>query len=545
MHIFMILCDELRADVLGYAGGEVKTPNIDALAQDSAVFSNSCCNTPMCVPSRVSLATGQYPLTHGVLDNMMGPQDGAPSLYTALQDAGYVTINYGKWHSNIAPEKFGVSHSDTCVDKVAFPETAISCFGISDSTVRRQSRYTKNQGEISLIVHGTRPNSADETLDGVVTQHYLTAVEEALQKLSFSSCATNRGTRVAAQSAELSDKKSLFARLSIHDPHTPYFPAEPYASMYNPTEVALPGSWNENLMSKPLLQRYFHKARGFDQLTEEDYRKSRAAYYGLVSHVDKRVGEVVAKLKDLGVYDESLIIFTSDHGSMQGEHGYIEKWGHMYEPVERTPLLIKFPTNGSGNAGACGGGEQFDSFVESVDIMPTLLDICGLPIPAGVDGKSVLPYIRGESAIHKTHVYAQYFAGGLQTQPALMVRDAKWKLTWYPEGNCIEQRLPMDHPLRNSDFFDNPDVLGELYDMEADPEETNNLYDSAEHVEIRECYLKKLQAWIAETGYKTDPKPDKPESFVAVKLGMYQLLQANNMKLAEVAVQSEIKRFHE
>ena len=496
MNIFMVLCDELRADALGFMGNDiVKTPRIDEMAKDSVIFENSFCGSPMCVPSRVSISTGRHALCHGAVDNLLKPLETEKSFYEILKEQNYSTANFGKWHSNIEPEKFGIDISKTYENETDEIEQTISCFGIADKKTRQSTTYKKNPGDISLIMSGTRPTHKDNTLDTVVTKHYLDYLE----------------------SIKNSDQP-IFARLSILDPHTPYLPSEPFASMYDPDSLPMPESMFDNLKNKPILQQYFKKVRGFEAFNEADFRRSKAAYYGLVSHVDERIGIFVDYLKANDLYDDSLIIFTSDHGSMLGEQGFLEKWGYMYDQVIHTPLLIKMPNNEAANT-------RKKSFVESIDLMPTLLDLLNVDIPENVHGKSLVPYIREHTSNHKDKVFAQYYCGSLQNTPALMVRDKKWKLTSYPEGHALEDFLLEDHPLKMSAFFDCEEFLGELYDLEKDPEERYNLFNDEQYSEIKDNYLTEIKEWLASLGELVNTHTNQlPNRF-----GQYILLQGENI----------------
>lgn len=507
MKIIMILCDELRADSLGFMGNEiVQTPHLDLLANDSMVFDNTYCNSPMCVPSRVSFATGRYAHSHGALDNMLSPCDGEESFYNVLSKHGFDTMNHGKWHCNVDPCDFGVEYSRGGGTDTTAPEKYVTCFGITEFETRKNTDHKRNEGEVPLIISGTRPSQPDETLDSVVTHNYLNDLEK------------------------LKDKDDFFARLSIMDPHTPYIPAEPYASMYDPMTIDLPDSYNEDISSKPVLHQYFRKVRGFEQLNEMDFRKSRASYYGLVSHVDERVGKVIKYLKDENLYDESLIVFTSDHGSMMGEHGFVEKWGHMYEEVMHIPFMIKLPND-------TAKGRRYDSFVESVDLMPTLLDYLDINIPKQVQGQSLLPYISGETAKHKDEVYGQYYCGSLQNKAALCIRDKRYKYTTYPEGNSLEGYLPNDHHLKMSELFNRISPLGELYDIVNDPNEMNNLFNCSEQQEVVEEYQSKIDQWMKNQGQvvNTNILPTKnPISIHIIK-------QGTNMKHLQKSIEVQGK----
>ncbi|RKF17923.1 DUF229 domain-containing protein [Alginatibacterium sediminis] len=509
MNIFFVLCDELRADALGCMGNkQIKTPHIDSLASDSVLFEKSICNTPMCVPSRVSLATGRHALSHAAVDNMLQPRPTETSLFSLLQAQGYQTFSHGKWHCNIEPERFGMDSSNTGTSNLSPPESYISCFGIEDKSTREKSQYKRNDGEISLIISGKRPSHKDKTLDSIVLENYLDDL--AIRKQA---------------------QEPMFAQLSIMDPHTPYLPAEPFASMYEPGDIDMPSSLSDPLDSKPRLQRYFYHARGFDKLDEQDYRKTKAAYYGSVSHVDERVGKLISNLKKQGLYDDSLIVFTSDHGSMMGEHGFVEKWGHMYEPVINTPLLIKMPFGE-------GAGTRKNGLVESIDIMPTILDLLGLESSSTVHGKSLLPYIRKQSTQHKSLVFAQYYCQGLQDEPAIMVKDETWKLTSYPCGKQLESKLFVDHYLRMSPLFDGAEVLGELYHLVDDPDERNNLFDVPEYSHIKRHYLDEITKWKSSFSDLVHfPKIDKPRLG-----GSYSLLQGDNLDRLEQQVTGDNKQ---
>ncbi|MEK3884783.1 sulfatase-like hydrolase/transferase [Paenibacillus sp. PL2-23] len=491
-HIFFIMTDELRADTLGFRGhGIVQTPHLDQLAEDCAVFTNAYTNCPMCAPARVSLATGRYGPSHGVLDNSFAPVADEISLYGIMSDNGYRTINYGKIHFN-TPGTFGF---EELYPRELYHSGGVDAFGVTDRDVLRNSVYKKNEGEIPLVIHGVNPQRPEDTTDSRLTQAYVDRME-----------------------ALKDSERPLFYRLSMMDPHTPYFPTEPYASMYAAEDIPLPLSWKEDLRSKPLLHRYYYQARGFHHLTEEDYRKSMASYYGLITHVDARVGQVVDRLKELNLYDDAILVFTSDHGSMMGEHGFIEKWGIMYEEVTRIPLMIKFPKSRYRGT--------YDALAEIVDVMPTLLDAAGIDTPECVQGTSLLPLLRGEPGAAKREVFGHIFSGGVQLEPALMIRQDQWKLTIYPGQQHVHDRLLNDHFLKYTPMFLEDIVEGELYHLGDDPHEMNNLFHEPEYLDLRISLLARLYEWrscLGELANLDDMEQAKPV------VNSYHLMQADNM----------------
>ncbi|WP_281890622.1 sulfatase [Paenibacillus sp. YYML68] len=469
-HVFFLMCDELRADTLGFMGNDiVKTPHLDQLAADSVIFENAYTNCPMCVPARASMMTGRNPISHGILDNAMRMVDDEQPLPHLLRENGYTTTMYGKLHVHLTPEECGFDEF-----QYGYPDPYTSFLGIRDHEMRRKSTFKKNEGDIPLVIHGVSPTDPDETSCSRLVDDYIERI-----------------------SAVKESGQPIFHYLSILDPHTPYMPTKPYADLYDPAEMPLPPNAGRTLEDKPITQRYFHKVRGFDKLNEEDYRKSLASYYGLVTHVDDRMGKVIARLKELDLYDDALIIFTSDHGAMMGEHGFIEKWGHMYEPVVRIPLLVKLPKNAN-------KGTRLDTFAEIIDLLPTVLDAADIPLPDHVQGRSLLPVCRGEVKVHRTEVHSQYFCGSIHVEPAMMLRDAEWKLTLYPEQESIHEKLYGDHYLKYSPFFDGPLVGGELYDLRNDPHEMNNLFGNPDYAEQQVRMEARLQEWRQGLGKLAD-----------------------------------------
>jgi arylsulfatase A-like enzyme len=485
------MCDEFRADALGFMGNNVvRTPNLDAFARDCAVFTNAYTTCPMCAPARTSLATGRYPLSHGVLDNQFAPVEDEVMLYETLREQGYQTTLKGKLHTNRAEELCGFAGGNVAQ---VLPGAARG--GRNPAMTQTPPDYfKKNEGDISLFIYGDSPLPADRTRDSRLTDQYIELLDQ-----------------VPAQSSP------VFMKLSMNDPHTPYLASSPYNRMYDYTEVDMPPNVCHSLEDKPVTHRYFHKVRGFDKLTEEDYRRSKASYYGLVTHADERIGRVITRLKELDLYDDAIVVFLSDHGSMMGEHGFVEKWGHMYEPVVRIPFMIKFPRSQYQG--------MYETFFEIIDVMPTILDGLNVPIPAQVQGKSVLPMLRSGGRHHKSEVFSEYFCGSVQVEPALMVRDRKWKLALYPQQQSIHENLYNDHYLKHTRFFDSL-VEGELYDMENDPHEMENLFDRPEFKDICDEYRAKLAAWKASLGSLADyPTLFQP---LDKKVQHFQLLQANN-----------------
>jgi arylsulfatase A-like enzyme len=248
-NVFFLMCDEFRADALGFLGNPVvKTPNLDAFAQDCAVFTNAYTTCPMCAPARTSLATGRYPLSHGVLDNQFAPVEDEVMLYGTLRDHGYRTTLRGKLHTNRAEELCGFEAGQR--GRGAPGAGRGGRIGAMAQAV--PDYFKKNEGDISLFIYGDSPMPADKTGDSRLTDAYVELLDGVREQPS-----------------------PVFMMLSMNDPHTPYLAPEPYSRMYDYREVDMPPNVCHTLADKPVTHRYFHKVRGFDRLSEEDFRRNR------------------------------------------------------------------------------------------------------------------------------------------------------------------------------------------------------------------------------------------------------------------------------
>jgi arylsulfatase A-like enzyme len=279
-------------------------------------------------------------------------------------------------------------------------------------------------------------------------------------------------------------------RASFNEPHTPILPPRPFDELYDPASIDLPESRHVALTTKPLVQRYYARARRFDELSDDDLRRCRAAYYGLVSFVDAQVGRILDAIDEIGLSDSSIVVFLADHGAMLGEQRMIEKWGHFYDPVVRIPLLFRFPDRRD-------AGTVRRDLVEEIDVLPTVLDYLGVRLPEQVQGHSLLGSSAGDRPAGRAFVVSEWYAGGFLDQPISMIRTDRWKLTSYPAQEAVDRRLPLDHPLKYSDLFDDPVVEGELYDLATDPGESRNRFDDRAVQDVRRGLEQTMAAWAS------------------------------------------------
>ncbi|MDI9601425.1 MAG: sulfatase-like hydrolase/transferase [Acidobacteriota bacterium] len=459
-NFLMIYCDELRADVFGHAGHpRVRTPRLDELAASSMVFDRCYVPCPICMPSRSALATGRYPRSNGCVDNATPSLAGesSRSLYRLLADAGWRTENVGKYHLGWPVSESGFSHHEPV-------HSPFGPFGPSDPALRRRAQYKRLEGDLPIIVWGTSPLSPEESYAALT-------VDAGLRRLS-----------------QYSGSEPFFLRVAINMPHTPYAPPRPYSEWYDPADEPLPDSYGDGIESKPTLVQLFYASRRYADLTPDDVRRSRCSYYGLVSYIDHEVGRLLDALDDHGMWDDTIVVFTADHGTCVGEHGWIEKWAQLWEETCRVPLMVS-------GSGLPSGRSQ--ALVQQMDLMPTILRLAGQDPPDAVQGRSLEPIFADPTSPFREAVFAETFVPALMTEPAVSVRTNDWKLTRYPKMADIEARLPGDHPYRGHPMFDPENLVeGELYDLATDPSETRNLLltgASGGVCETLDCALDKWQ----------------------------------------------------
>lgn len=398
-NILFLMSDEHSPHAAGWLGnGVVKTPALDGLARQGTAFRSAYCQNPICVPSRASFLTGKMPSEVGVTGNDGGLVNNVPTLATVFRKAGYVTNWMGKTHWG------GESGFDT-------PHGSDS----EASPWKKMSRLP----EAAQIA--TWPASAEG--DTATKNYALRFLEE------------NRGKR-------------FFAGVSFRKPHFPFAVQQEFFRMYE-GRVSAPRVTQRMIEELPLLSKHERENYGFAKLTEAQIRKAREIYYGMVTYIDSLVGEVLKKVDELGLRENTIILYTADHGEMAGEHGLWYK-NSFYEGSAHVPHIWSFPR-------AIPKGAGIDAPVMNMDIFPTLCDLCGVKKPEGLEGRSLLPLIKGTEDGRDRYAMSENFRAGFAGR---MMRQGQWKYCYYHKDR--EQ----------------------LFDLKNDPEEAVNLIDRSEHKEL-------------------------------------------------------------
>ncbi|WP_424980407.1 alkaline phosphatase family protein [Leisingera sp. S232] len=391
-NVLFIIIDQLRADcVSGALADHVNLPNIRAFMQEGVSFERHFSVTNPCGPSRASILTGQYAMNHRSVRNGTPLRHDTPNIATEMRKAGYLPMLFGYTDTSQDPRAYDAN--DPALRSYEYPMT-----GFHEMTEMRlemsypwQSHLMNRGYQFEKFWDVYKPVSPD---GGAPSLN-----DPALYAAEDSDTAFLTDSFLGKMSAY--QKESWFAHLTYIRPHPPLVAPAPYNSMYDPASVPLPqrlATAAEECTQHPFfepLQQTSPPAsfvEGFPELepTDENIRTLRAVYLGLATEVDHHVGRVIQFLKDTGQYDSTLVVITADHGEMLGDR---HSWGKMtvYDAAYHTPLIIRMPGNDK-NAGGC-----ISHITESIDVTPTILEWVGQDVPNSMDGRSLLPLLKGEA----------------------------------------------------------------------------------------------------------------------------------------------------
>jgi arylsulfatase A-like enzyme len=438
-NILLIHSDQHRFDCVGVNGHPlIKTPNMDRLAAEGMNFTHAFCPIPLCVPVRVSLLNGQWPAEHLAIANWdteapRPPVEGLPTYSECLRQAGYFLGYVGKWHVH--------QHKGA-------PE-----FGFHEYVPEGQ--YWKWRA-----AKGLPPIPRTNRWFGEVDPH----IRPEESKLAWGADHTIRILEACKEK-----KVPFFIRWDPSEPHLPNIVPEPYCSMYPPAEVPPWPSFPDPLIGKPYIQAQQRRTWKLDGWTWKDWAPVVSRYLGEVSLIDAQVGRILDALERLALSENTLVIYTTDHGDMCGGHGMIDKHFIMYDDVTRVPLIMRWP-------GHIAPGSRCDAFVaHAVDLATTFCEAAGVPVPNTFRGRSLLPLMAGNQDNGRQDIFSTYHGNQFGLFSQRMVRDRRWKYVW------------------------NATAEDELYDLQSDPGELHNLATDpqckAELARLRH----RLVAWMEET----------------------------------------------
>lgn len=455
-NILFLMADQLRYDCLGANGNRlIRTPNLDRLAAQSANFSQAFVQSPVCVPSRVSYFTGRYAHSHKNRVNYTPCDPREVFLQRMLHDAGYQTGSVGKLH--FYPPT--AEHARTTgFDRVLLHDGV----GATDP----YSDYVKWRRE-----HDPSAATPYTALDKQVWP----GENPFRAKISYEYCPTHwTGEETCRMLREFAGSARPFYLLSsFFKPHSPFQTPVPYDAMYNAVDLPLPRRVTlDDIHKLPLpVQKQILRGRPEYAIDPQRLEWMYRSYYAAVSMVDFEIGRILDTLEQMGRARDTIVVFATDHGAQLLEHGLMDK-NVFFESSVHVPFLMKFPSRIAPG--------RHEELVEMVDVLPTLLDLCGLKTPDRVQGQSLAPLVTGDTGSYRARetVFSENIipevittkslhmpfvpgegVGGIRHPDAKMARTRRWKFNYYPGHG------------------------GELYDLVNDPAEERNLAADPAHRE--------------------------------------------------------------
>ncbi len=456
----MLAADHLRWDCLATSHRKlgVATPHLDALADECVVFDHAYCATPLCVPTRTAMASGKWPHRSGAIVNGYPYNEEIHyriltaehrTFYEQLVEGGYDLTLTGVQHVHSDPpleQRMPTADLNRGMDWHAH----LREHGYSPPEKNELVPYPEFRRGKADIRFYPRPGHVETT--EFDAEHFLDLwwANRMCEKI---------------RTADPADPHAwLFFAWA---PHPPFWIPEPYASMYDPDKIDLPPNVGQWYDGQPPHLLHGTGAYG-TYLQRDEWRKTWAAYFGLVTMVDEAIGRVIQALKDTGFWDDALVIFVQDHGENLGGHRLYQKFV-AYEESAHVPLYIKPP----------GGGEpsRRSHMVGHVDLAPTICDYTGVAPPDGAQGQSLRPILEDPHAPDPGYAFIEFNGDHGRGMPYRAV---------------VTQRYKYIHH-----FDQGPD---ELYDLDADPYETDSKIDDENLAAIRDELKTRLVQWMRETG---------------------------------------------
>lgn len=518
-NIVVFCTDQQPSDWLGCAGNPIlKTPNLDALAADGMLFTNAFCNTPICMASRATMFTGLPGSVTGCRTNGIPLDSQYPALPQILKEHGYQTMSTGKLHLTCWSTQ--EMHGENCPS--LSPEEHLECAGLwqsGDITHVSDGYFGLDQidfiGLHGWASHGDYRNwlrdyhpdqfekfinrdTAQPSLDyddKMTGTYYSTMEDKYYYNEWIKDCAIKKIDQVP-------EEQPFFSWISFPDPHWPYGPAEPYSSMYDPKDVPPPVAWDDDKATMP---DFFHKewyaerkipahdgqdtSRSYEQVME-----SKALSYGMMTAVDVSIGQVIDHLKATGRYEDTIIIFVSDHGDARGDHKMFNKGPFHYDPILRIPFIVRYPN-------MTQRGVKSDAFVQLLDFMPTVLDLAGVAYPApplpdwqGFNPEGYPLYDTNSLSRLVGHSLVPVMTGEKEAvQDYVLIEDDD-------DLSRIMVRTLINDDYKLIIFMNRDD--GVLFDRKNDPEERRNVWDAPEYAQAKADMMVNMSQALLNNQYR-------------------------------------------
>jgi len=487
-NILLITSDQQHHNTIGAFNNEISTPNLDRLVREGTTFKRTYCPNPTCTPTRASIITGRYPSQHGAWALGTKLSESEHTVGEDFQNTGYRTCLIGKAHFQPlqSTEEFTSLESYPILQDTEFWKNFNEDFyGFEHCELARnhtneahvgqhyalwlEEKGCKNWRDYFLPPTGNMDISKKHTWDIPEEYHYDAWIAER--------------TNAMLENYKKNDE-NFFLWASFFDPHPAYFAPKPWDTMYNPDSITTPeiteGEHDKNPPHFQLTQQInpdFSPYRESGQAihgfhshihNKEELKKDIAIYYGMISLMDKYIGSILDKLDELNLANDTIVVFTTDHGHLFGQHGLIAKGAFHYEDLLKLPFMVRYP-------GKIPAGRISDSMQSLVDLAPTFLDMIGTKIPGSMSGISQRRVWMGEKESLRNHIICENHHEPTTIHLKTYVNE-RYKITVY----------------YNQEY-------GELYDLENDPNEINNLWDNPDCNSLKaELLLKYIHAELGK-----------------------------------------------
>lgn len=479
-NILLITSDQQHFNTIGAKNPILKTPNLDRLVKEGTLFNRAYCPNPTCTPSRASIITGKYPSQHGAWTLGTKLPESRHTVGEDFINAGYKTALVGKAHFQplASTEEYSSLESYPIMQDLDFWKNYKDNFyGFEHIELTRnhtteahvgqhyaiwlEEKGCKNWRDYFYPPTGNMDKSIRFKWPIPEEYHYNTWIAE----------------RTSALMEQYNDEnKNFFLWASFFDPHPDYFVPQPWDTMYNPDDIVLPEfDPDEHKNNPPHFQMtqqqnpdfssyyesgFFAHGMHSHRFDKENLKKQTAVYYGMISMMDKYIGKIIDKLDQLGIADNTIVVFTTDHGHFLGQHGLCTKGPFMYEDLIKIPFIVRYP-------GKVPAAKESDALQSLVDLAPTFLSFAGINIPNEMTGVDQSAVWQGSKDSARNHIICEN----------------------HHEPTTIHQKTYVDKRYKITVYLNQ--TYGELFDLQNDPGEINNLWNDEKYQQLKTDLLLK------------------------------------------------------
>ena len=492
-NILWICTDQQRSDSLGcYGNQQVRSPNIDSIARAGVKFKRHLTPMQICSPSRATMLTGLYPRHHQLITNGMALPENVPTLTQTLADNGYRTHAVGKQHLQpiLAPAELNMPDSRAFWQQPDAAQWNGPYYGYQTiDLLLGESDTAQIAGHYANWLRENYPQYAEHLKPKMANEEPPADLDEIWRsampvECHYNTWITDRAVDfLVRHQADEGEAEPFCLFVSFPDPHHPFDPPAEYADRYNPDDMPLPDVPARDLQSRPpYCADLFPKGQGFrklywqadegaeggstittEDISDKSMRTAIAYTHAQVEMIDDGVGRMLAQLRASGFADNTIVIFTSDHGEYLGNHGLLHKGPATYRQLTELSFLVSGP--------GITAGAEVDSLTSHIDLLPTLLELTGVEQKSAVDGVSLSPLLAGSAKRVRDYTFGEYHPTVRKDLYNQTVYKDQWRMTLYPE-------MP---------------EWGELFDLLVDPLEYDNRFFDTELAEVKAELTELLQ----------------------------------------------------